>query len=717
MSAAGNGHFDLKHRSRALTEGRDRAAARAYLKGIGYDDEALSKPIIGVANTWIETMPCNFHLRALAKHVKDGIKAAGGTPMEFNTVAISDGITMGTSGMKTSLVSREVVADSIELVTLGHFFDGVIALCACDKTIPGTVMALARLDVPGVMLYGGSIPPGHYKGRDITIMDVFEAVGANAAGKITDQDLADIEAAASPGAGACGGQYTANTMAMAFEMMGISPIGPSLAPAQDATKADHAYAAGELIMDVLRRGQKPSDLITRDSLENAILAVAASGGSTNGVLHLLAVAREMGVPLDIDDFDRIAESTPSLCDLKPGGRFVATDLHAAGGTAVLAKRLKDLGLLHEDAPTVTGKSIGQHADEADEAPGQEVIRPLDNPIKKTGGIAILRGNLAPEGSVVKLSGHERRLHSGPARVFEGEEATMAAVTSGQINPGDVVVIRNEGPAGGPGMREMLAVTAAIVGEGLGDSVALITDGRFSGATRGFMAGHVAPEAVHGGPIAAVREGDTVTIDVDNRRIDIDISDEEIEARLADYEPPAPSVTRGVLAKYAAQVSSASEGAITTPGRVQAARRRLSCAASVEFHNHWVVEVDARGRRRACGRRCRRPRMPGLGLRRARDERVEQLVEARRPLDHRQVAGVVEDLDAGVVADQALELVGVLDRDQGVVAAPDDQGRDLDARAGARGTSRPARRPARRRSPSCRRRATSSDASGTESRSG
>jgi dihydroxy-acid dehydratase len=471
--------------------------------------------------------------------------------------------------MKTSLVSREVVADSIELVTLGHFFDGVIALCACDKTIPGTVMALARLDVPGVMLYGGSIPPGHYKGRDITIMDVFEAVGANAAGKITDQDLADIEAAASPGAGACGGQYTANTMAMAFEMMGISPIGPSLAPAQDATKADHAYAAGELIMDVLRRGQRPSDMITRESLENAILAVAASGGSTNGVLHLIAVAREMGVPLDIDDFDRLAESTPSLCDLKPGGRFVATDLHAAGGTAVLAKRLKDLGILHADAPTVTGKSIGQHADEAPEAPGQEVIRPLDNPIKKTGGIAILRGNLAPEGSVVKLSGHERRLHSGPARVFEGEEATMAAVTSGQINPGDVVVIRNEGPAGGPGMREMLAVTAAIVGEGLGDSVALITDGRFSGATRGFMVGHVAPEAVHRGPIAAVREGDTVTIDVDNRRLDIDVPEEEIEARLAGYEPPPPSATRGVLAKYAALVSSASEGAITQPGKVQA----------------------------------------------------------------------------------------------------------------------------------------------------
>jgi dihydroxy-acid dehydratase len=558
---------DLKHRSRALTEGRDRAAARAYLKGIGYDDEALAKPIIGVANTWIETMPCNFHLRALAAQVKDGIKAAGATPMEFNTIAISDGITMGTAGMKTSLVSREVIADSIELVATGHLFDAVIALSGCDKTIPGTVMALARLDVPSVMLYGGSIPPGHYQGRDITIMDVFEAVGANAAGKITDQELADIEAAASPGPGACGGQYTANTMAMAFEMMGISPIGPSLAPAQDATKPEIARAAGELVVDVLKRGLRPRDIITREALENAILAVAASGGSTNGVLHLLAVAREMGVPLDIDDFDRIAESTPSLCDLKPGGRFVATDLHAAGGTAVLAKRLKQLGLLHADAITVTGKTIGEHADEAREAPGQEVIRQVSNPIKKTGGIAILRGNLAPDGSVVKLSGHERRHHRGRARVFDGEEAAMAAVTQGEIHAGDVVVIRNEGPAGGPGMREMLAVTAAIVGEGLGDSVALLTDGRFSGATRGFMAGHIAPEAVHRGPIAAVREGDTITIDVDARRIDLDVPEDEIEARLADYEPPEP-ITKGVLGKYAALVSSASEGAVTRPGQTR-----------------------------------------------------------------------------------------------------------------------------------------------------
>src|SRR4051794_8823331 len=571
MPSAGNGHQDLKHRSRALTEGRDRAAARAYLKGIGYDDEALSKPIIGIANTWIETMPCNFHLRALAKHVKDGIKAAGGTPMEFNTVAISDGITMGTSGMRTSLVSREVIADSIELVALGHLFDAVIALSGCDKTIPGTVMALARLDVPSVMLYGGSIPPGRYQGRDITIMDVFEAVGALSAGKITEDDLADIEAAASPGVGACGGQYTANTMAMAFEGLGISPIGPSLVPAQDPTKAEVAYAGGELVMDVLRRGLKPSDIITRESLENAVTAVASSGGSTNGVLHLLAVAREAGVPLDIDDFDRISSGVPTLCDLKPGGRFVATDLHAAGGTALLAKRLQEGGYLHEDQVTVTGRTIGEHAREAREAAGQEVVRPLEDPIKPTGGLAILRGSLAPEGSVVKLSGHERRHHRGPARVFDGEEAAMAAVTGGQLNPGDVVVIRNEGPAGGPGMREMLAVTAAIVGEGLGDSVALLTDGRFSGATRGFMAGHIAPEAVRGGPIGAVREGDAITIDVEARRIDLEVPEDEIERRLAEYEPPeAPRV--GVLAKYAALVGSASEGAVTAPDREPAPTR-------------------------------------------------------------------------------------------------------------------------------------------------
>jgi dihydroxy-acid dehydratase len=554
--------LDPKHRSRALTDGPTRAPARAYLKGIGYDDDALAKPIVGVASTWIETMPCNYHLRALAAQVKDGIRAAGGTPMELNTIAISDGITMGTPGMKTSLVSREVIADSIELVARGHLFDAVIALSGCDKTIPGTVMALARLDVPALMLYGGSIPPGRFEGEEVTIQEVFEAVGAHAAGKITDDQLTALEEAASPGVGACGGQFTANTMAMAFEVLGISPIGASLVPAQDATKAQVARAAGELVMDVLRRGQRPSDVITRESLENAIAAVAASGGSTNAVLHLLAVAREAGVPLDIDDFDRVAERTPLLCDLVPGGRFVATHLHEAGGCAVLADRLHQAGLLHANAPTVTGRTIGEHAAQAREQPGQQVIRPLEDPLKPTGGLAILRGNLAPEGSVVKLSGHARLHHQGPARVFDGEEAAMAAVTGGEIEPGDVVVIRNEGPAGGPGMREMLAVTAAIVGEGLGDSVALLTDGRFSGATRGLMVGHIAPEALHGGPIAAVHDGDTVTIDVEARRLDVDLPDEEIARRVAAYEPPAPTDATGVLAKYARLVSSASEGAVT-----------------------------------------------------------------------------------------------------------------------------------------------------------
>jgi dihydroxy-acid dehydratase len=553
--------LDPKHNSRALTEGPERAAARAYLKGIGFDDEALSKPIIGVASTWTETMPCNFNHRALAAKVKEGIRAAGGTPMEFNTVAISDGITMGTSGMKTSLVSREVIADSIELVAKGHLFDAVVALSGCDKTIPGTVMALARLDVPSLMLYSGSIPPGRYKGQDITIQEVFEAIGAHAAGTISDEELTAIEDVASPGAGACGGQFTANTMAMAFQMLGISPMGPSDIPAQDKTKAQAAYDAGAMVMDVLARGQRPSDIITHDALENAIAAIAMSGGSTNGVLHLLAVAREAGLDLSIDDFDRIASRTPLLCDLKPGGRFVATDMHAAGGTALVAARLQEAGLLHEDVQTVHGQTIGELARNAQETPGQEVVRPLDNPLKPTGGIAILRGNLAPEGAVVKLSGHERVHHAGPARVFESEEAAMAAVTKGEIQAGDVVVIRNEGPAGGPGMREMLAVTAAIVGEGLGDDVALLTDGRFSGATRGFMVGHIAPEAVHGGPIAAVQDGDTVTIDVTNRRLDVDLPGDEIARRVEAYEPPTYE-GNGVLAKYAKLVSSASEGAVT-----------------------------------------------------------------------------------------------------------------------------------------------------------
>jgi dihydroxy-acid dehydratase len=554
--------FDPKHKSRALTEGPARAPARAYLKGIGFDDEAMAKPIIGVASTWIETMPCNFHLRALAAKVKDGIRAAGGTPMELNTIAISDGITMGTSGMKTSLVSREVIADSIELVARGHLFDAVIALSGCDKTIPGTVMALARLNIPSVMLYGGSIPPGRFHGQDVTIQEVFEAVGAHAAGKMTDEELEELEGVASPGAGACGGQFTANTMAMAFEMLGISPMGPSAVPAQDATKAQAAEDAGRLVMDVLNRGLRPSDLITKDSLENAIAAITASGGSTNGVLHLLAVAKEAGVELDLEDFDRIAASTPLVCDLKPGGRFTAVDMHFAGGTAVLAKRLQELGILHEDAPTVLGKTVGQLASEATETDGQEVIRPLSDPLKPEGGLAILRGNLAPDGCVVKLAGHERRHHMGPARVFEGEEAAMEAVTHDAIKPGDVVVIRNEGPAGGPGMREMLAVTAALNGAGIGEHVALLTDGRFSGATHGFMAGHVAPEAARGGPIAAVRDGDTITIDVDNRRIDVELTDDEIAARVAAYDPPVSPDATGVLGKYAKLVSSAAEGAVT-----------------------------------------------------------------------------------------------------------------------------------------------------------
>jgi dihydroxy-acid dehydratase len=557
-----NGRLDPKHNSRALTEGAARAPARAYLHGIGFDAEALSKPIIGVASTWIETMPCNFHLRALAAKVKEGIRQAGGTPMELNTIAISDGITMGTNGMKTSLVSREVIADSIELVARGHLFDGIVALSACDKTIPGTVMALARLNLPGVMLYGGSIAPGRYRGHDVTIQDVFEAVGAHAAGTMSDEDLAELESVASPGAGACGGQFTANTMAMAFEVLGISPMGSAMVPAEHADKANAAIEAGKLIMDVLDRGLRPREIITRASLENAIAAIATSGGSTNGVLHLLAVAREAGVELDIDDFDRISEQTPLLCDLKPGGSYVATDLYAAGGVPLVAQRLLEAGLLHGGAITVTGRTVGSHAREAKETEGQRVVRPLDEPIKATGGLAILRGNLAPEGCVVKLSGHERRRHEGPARVFESEEEAMAAVVERTIERGEVIVIRNEGPAGGPGMREMLGVTAALNGIGMGEHVALLTDGRFSGATHGFMAGHVAPEAVRGGPIAAVHDGDLITIDVDARRLDVALDDDEIAARVAAYQGNDNATLGGVLGKYAKLVSSASQGAVT-----------------------------------------------------------------------------------------------------------------------------------------------------------
>jgi dihydroxy-acid dehydratase len=554
--------FDPKHRSRALTDGPQRAAARAYLHGIGFDAEALSKPIIGVASTWIETMPCNFHLRALAQKVKEGIREAGGTPMELNTIAISDGITMGTSGMKTSLVSREVIADSIELVAEGHLFDGLVVLTGCDKTIPGGAMALARVDVPGVLLYGGSIAPGHWRGQDVTIQEVFEAVGAHAAGTMSDEDLADLEKHASPGAGACGAQFTANTMGMVFEVLGLSPMGSSMVPAENGAKPEVAKEAGRLVMDVLRRGVRPSHIITREGLENAIAAVATSGGSTNGVLHLMALAKEIGVELSLEDFDRISTATPTTCDLKPGGRYNAVDLYNAGGVPVVVRRLKELGRLHEDAITVTGQTIGEVADAATETDGQDVVLPAASPLKPTGGLAILRGNLAPDGSVVKLSGHERRYHQGPARVFECEEDAMAVVQGGGINEGDVLVIRNEGPVGGPGMREMLAITAALVGRGLGEHVALLTDGRFSGATRGFMAGHVAPEAVKGGPIAAVREGDTVTIDVENRRMDVDLPDDEISRRVEAYEIPVPQHTTGVLGKYAKLVSSAAEGAVT-----------------------------------------------------------------------------------------------------------------------------------------------------------
>ena len=554
--------LDPKHRSRALTEGPERAAARAYLKGIGYDDEALSRPLVAVANTWIETMPCNFHLRALAAKVKEGIRAAGGTPMELNTIAISDGITMGTPGMRASLPSREVIADSIELVCSAHLFDAVLAISGCDKTIPAAVMALCRLDVPSLMLYGGSIMPGEFHGERVTIQEVFEAVGAHAAGRMNDQELAELEAAASPGAGACGGQFTANTMAMAFEVLGISPAGFSMVPAVHPHKAQVAADAGALVMDVLARGQRPSEIVTREGLENAIAAIAASGGSTNGVLHLLAVAREAGVSLTIDDFDRISRRTPLLCDLKPGGQYVAPDLYEAGGVPLLLARLKQAGVLHTDAQTVTGRTLGEIADQATEKEGQKVVRSVDDPIKPTGGLAILRGNLAPDGCVVKLAGHERLKHTGPARVFEGEEAAMDAVRRNAIKPGDVVVIRNEGPAGGPGMREMLAVTAALVGEGLGEEVALITDGRFSGATRGLMAGHVSPEAVRGGPIGIVREGDQITLDVDARRLDVLLSDTEIADRAADYMPPEQPYPGPALAKYARLVSSASDGAVT-----------------------------------------------------------------------------------------------------------------------------------------------------------
>jgi dihydroxy-acid dehydratase len=555
--------MDPKHRSHVITDGPDRAPARAMFKAIGLTDEDLARPMVGIANTWIEVMPCNFHLRRLAEHVKAGVRAAGGTPIEFNTVAVSDGITMGTEGMKASLISREVIADSIELVTSGHMFDAVVALSGCDKTIPGTIMALARLDLPSLMLYGGSIAPGHLNGKDLTIQDVFEAVGAHTAGTLDDAGLRAVEDAACPGAGACGGQFTANTMAMAGEMLGISPIGSASVPAMDNHKDAVAFECGKLVMDVLKRGQTARAILTRQAFENAIAGVCASGGSTNAVLHLLAIAHEAGVPLAIEDFDRLSAATPLLCDLKPGGRFVAADLYKAGGVALVAKRLLEAGKLHADALTVTGRRIGDEAGQAVETPGQQVVRPLAEPLKATGGLVILKGNLAPEGCVVKVAGHERMMHRGPARVFECEEDAFKAVQQRAITAGDVVVIRNEGPMGGPGMREMLGVTAALVGEGLGESVALMTDGRFSGATHGLMAGHVAPEAARGGPIAALRDGDVIVFDIKARALNVEVDAAELAKRLQGWKAPTPRYTRGVFGKYANTVSSASKGAVTS----------------------------------------------------------------------------------------------------------------------------------------------------------
>ena len=554
---------ELKLTSHNLLVGPDRAPARAMLKAVGFTDEDLSRPIIGVANTWIEVMPCNFHLRRLSERVKAGIRAAGGTPIEYNTIAVSDGISMGTEGMKASLISREVIADSIELVARGHLFDGVVALSGCDKTIPGTVMALARLNLPSVMLYGGSIMPGHFQGHDVTIQDVFEAVGKHASGKMTNAELKDLEDHACPGPGACGGQFTANTMAIAFEFLGISPMGRNGVPAMDQRKDDVAFECGKMVMDLLKRDIRPRQIITRKSLENAIAAVATTGGSTNAVLHLLAIAREAHIKLSIDDFDKINRKVPLLADLKPGGRFTASDLYAAGGTTLVAKRLLDAGILHDGQPTVTGRTIGEEAKDAKETSSQQVLRPLSNPIKQTGGLVILRGNLAPEGCVVKVAGHSIMTFRGPAKVYDREEDAFVAVQSRQIKAGDVVVIRYEGPSGGPGMREMLGVTAAIVGAGLGDSVALLTDGRFSGATHGLMAGHVAPEAIKGGPIGAVKNGDIIVFDIAKRTLTVELSHKEITARLKKVKLPPPRYTSGVMGKYARHVSSASEGAITT----------------------------------------------------------------------------------------------------------------------------------------------------------
>jgi dihydroxy-acid dehydratase len=555
--------YDPRARSRPLVDGPERAPARSFFRAIGLTAEDLQRPLVMVAHSWIGTMPCNFNHRELAAEVMAGVRAAGGTPMEVNTVAISDGISMGTEGMRASLVSRDLIADSLELMAVGYSFDAAVIIVGCDKTIPAAVMALARLNLPGLVLYGGSIVPGRYKGRDITIQDVFEGVGQYAAGSISENELEDIVNAACPGAGACGAQYTANTMATTVEFLGLSPMGSATVGATDPRKGQVAFRAGELVMQVLSEGRLPRDILTRESFENGITCAASTGGSTNVVLHLLAIAHEAGVPLDIDDFDRVSERTPLIGDLRPGGRYAALDMDRAGGTRLLAKRLLEAGKLHGNALTVTGRTIAEEAAEAVEAPGQDVILPVEKALKPTGGLVILKGNLAPEGCVIKVAGHEKMYHEGPARVFDCEEDCFRAVMSRQIHAGDVVVIRNEGPKGGPGMREMLGVTAALVGEGLGESVWLLTDGRFSGATRGLMAGHVAPEAAVGGPIALVQEGDRISFDVPNRKLTLHVDDAELARRRAKWQPLPPKYTRGVFAKYAAQVSSSSKGAVTS----------------------------------------------------------------------------------------------------------------------------------------------------------